>query len=125
MPGVDQWRIPCEDRRRFLVDCDPFWPVIDLHRLREQLRLSSDISAVRLEVCARIAMAKVAKEFRAGRMALRGQGYRTLLDLPADDQRSSLARSYWCAMEQAIRFELETGLSEVDCVDAPWGDCQR
>jgi|GEM_PF-5192619 len=125
MRAIDQRLTPCSDERRFLVDSDPFWPVIDLHLLREQLRLGAEISAARLEVCARVAAAKVARQFCAGRRAMRGQGYRTLLDLAARGECSELARSYWRALKEATRFELDTGLTEVECVDAAGEDCQR
>lgn len=100
-----------DDPRRYLVDSDPFWPTIDLGVMRERLGLPTDISQARLEVAVRVAAGKAAKEFATWRQVLRDRGYRTLLDLPGDGRRPSLAQLYWCAVREATRFELTRHLS--------------
>lgn len=96
--------------RRYLVDSDPFWPAIDLGLMRERLNLPAQVGHARLEVAARVAAARVAEEFASWRLELRGRGYRTLLDLPGDGNRPSLAQLYWRAVREATRFELERHL---------------
>lgn len=97
--------------RRYLLDSDPFWPAIDLGVMRERLGLSAEVGHARLEVAVRVAAARVADEFASWRLALRGRGYRTLMDLPGDGSRPSLAQLYWRAVREATRFELERHLS--------------
>lgn len=103
-----------DDPRRYLVDSDPFWPTIDLGLMRERLRLPTDVGHARLEVAARVAVVKVAKEFACWRHALRDRGYSTLLELPGDGSRPSLAQLYWRAVREATRFELDRHLRLVE-----------
>lgn len=102
------------DNHQTLVNSDPFWPTIDLGRLREQLRLPAEVSHARLEVAARVATAKAAREFCGWRQALRGQGYRSLLELSGDGERPSLAELYRRAVQEATRFELNRHLAQVE-----------
>lgn len=103
------------DNHLYLVASDPFWPTIDLRLIREQLQLPADIGHARLEVAARVAASSVVKEFLLWRQALRGRGYKTLLDLAGDGKRPTLAQLYWRAVAEATRFELGKQVTVVDC----------
>lgn len=122
MRSIDDCLAAGYDDRRFLVDSDPFWPAIDLKLLRQQLQLETEVSPTRLEVCARVAASKVAKEFSTWRKELRERGYRTLLDLSGDGSRPSLAQLYWRAVAEATRLQLGADLTVVECVEETRGE---
>lgn len=121
MQSIDDCLAAGYDDRRFLVDSDPFWPAIDLKLLRRQLQLEAEVSPTRLEVSARVAASKVAKEFSTWRKELRERGYRTLLDLPGDGSRPSLAQLYWRAVAEATRVQLGADLTVVECAEETLG----
>jgi hypothetical protein len=90
------------NRARF-PDChDPFWPRIELNALRERLRLSDDVSEVRLALAARCAAIAAAQEFARWRAALRSRGYKRLEDLAGHTQGRALSACYSCFIAASV-----------------------
>ncbi|MEX5624036.1 head completion/stabilization protein, partial [Pseudomonas syringae] len=71
---------------RYADSHDPFWPRLDLGRLRERLNLPWPVSEAALEVAARCAAIDAAREFACWRAALRELGYKRLEDVAGHDQ---------------------------------------
>ena len=59
---------------RYADSHDPFWPRVDLGRLRERLNLTWPVSEAALEVAARCAAIDAAREFARWRAVLRERG---------------------------------------------------
>jgi hypothetical protein len=90
-----------------VVDChDPFWPRVDMCRLRERLTLQGDVSEAALEVAARCAVIEAAGEFARWRSALRERGYRRLEDVSGHDHGRALLVCYLRFVEAAIMRNL-------------------
>ena len=66
------------------INTDPFWPSIDLDKVRGTLRIDSSVTAVRLETAVIEAAINVNREFKKWRLFQQAEGYMTLADVPAD-----------------------------------------
>ncbi|MEG8199824.1 head completion/stabilization protein [Pseudomonas sp. 5FOS] len=89
------------------ADChDPFWPRLDLGRLRERLNLRRPVSEAALEVAARCAAIDAAREFARWRAVLRERGYKRLEDVAGHDQGRALRVCYICFVEAAVLYNL-------------------
>ena len=97
---------------RFADSHDPFWPRIDLGRLRE--RLQSSVSETALQVAARCAAIDAAREFARWRAVLRRRGYKRLEDVARHDHGRALRVCYLCFIEAAVRYKL----GEAACLPA-------
>lgn len=91
---------------RFADSHDPFWPRIDLGRLRERLHLQSSISETALQVAARCAAIDAAREFARWRAVLRGRGYKRLEDVARHGHGRALRVCYLRFIEAAVRYHL-------------------
>ncbi|BBH45373.1 head completion/stabilization protein [Pseudomonas sp. KU43P] len=99
--GINSARFP---------DChDPFWPRIELSALREQLRLSDDVSEARLALAVRCAAIAAAQEFSRWRAVLRARGCRRLEDLAGHAHGRALSVCYRCFIGAAVLRTLHTG----------------
>ena len=85
---------------------DPFWPRVDLGRLRERLNLPWPVSEAALEVAARCAAIDAAREFACWRAALRERGYKRLEDVAGHDQGRALRVCYIRFVEAAVMYSL-------------------
>lgn len=89
------------------ADChDPFWPRVDLGRLRERLQLQKPVSEAALEVAARCAAIDAAREFARWRAVLRERGYKRLEDVAGHDQGRALRVCYLRFVEAAVMYSL-------------------
>lgn len=105
--------VPFECRpKRYLVYHDPFWPRIELGRLRERLGLSSQVSDTRLELAARGSMEVAAREFADWRRCLRERGYRRLIDVDGHEQGRALSICYLRLVEARTRWSLAQQVRE-------------
>ena len=103
---------PDRPHNRYLVYHDPFWPRIELGRLRECLGLSSGISDTQLEVAARASMELAALEFADWRRCLRAHGYRRLSDIDGHEQGRALSICYMRLVEAQTRWSLAQQVRE-------------
>jgi len=89
------------------ADChDPFWPRVDIGRLRERLKLQRPVSEAALEVAARCAAIDAAREFARWRTVLRERGYKRLEDVAGHDHGRALRVCYIRFVEAAILYSL-------------------
>ncbi|MGS7250762.1 head completion/stabilization protein [Pseudomonas anuradhapurensis] len=91
---------------RFADSHDPFWPRIDLGRLRERLLLQPSVSETALAVAARCAVIDAAREFAHWRAVLRRRGYKRLEDVARHDHGRALRVCYLRFIEAAVRYNL-------------------
>jgi len=91
---------------RYADNHDPFWPRVDLGRLRERLNLPWPVSEAALEVAARCAAIDAAHEFACWRAALRARGYKRLEDVAGHDQGRALRVCYIRFVEAAVMYSL-------------------
>ncbi|OII55983.1 phage head protein [Pseudomonas putida] len=96
-----------DPRLRRYADChDPFWPRVDLDRLRERLNLKQPVSEAVLEVAARCAAIDAAREFARWRVVLRERGYKRLEDVAGHDHGRALRVCYIRFVEAAVMRNL-------------------
>jgi len=89
------------------ADChDPFWPRVELCRLRQRLDLQGAVSEIALEVAARCAAIDAAREFSSWRAVLRERGYKRLEDVAGHDQGRALRVCYIRFVEAAVMYRL-------------------
>ncbi|MFJ4454664.1 head completion/stabilization protein [Pseudomonas sp. NPDC089392] len=89
------------------ADChDPFWPRVDLCRLRQRLNLPQPVSDAALEVAARCAAIDAAREFARWRAVLRERGYKRLEDVAGHDHGRALRVCYIRFVEAAVMYSL-------------------
>ncbi|GLO15760.1 hypothetical protein PPUJ20028_43460 [Pseudomonas putida] len=93
---------------RYADSHDPFWPRVDLDRLRERLNFQRPVSEAALEVAARCAAVDAAREFARWRAVLRERGYKRLEDVAGHDQGRALRVCYIRFVEAAIMYSLGT-----------------
>ncbi|WP_210668390.1 head completion/stabilization protein [Pseudomonas protegens] len=93
---------------RFADSHDPFWPRVDLGRLRERLQLQAPVSEVALEVAARCAAIDAAREFARWRAVLRERGYKRLEDVDGHDHGRALRVCYIRFVEAAVMYSLRS-----------------
>jgi len=91
---------------RYADSHDPFWPRVDLGRLRERLNLTWPVSEAALEVAARCAAIAAAREFARWRAVLRERGYKRLEDVAGHDQGRALRVCYIRFVEAAVMYSL-------------------
>lgn len=100
------------------ADChDPFWPRVDLGRLREHLQLPRSVSDAALEVAARCAAIEAAREFACWRSVLRERGYKRLEDVAGHDHGRALRVCYIRFVEAAVMYSL----GSTACLPVPRG----
>ncbi|MGV8737378.1 MAG: head completion/stabilization protein [Pseudomonas asiatica] len=92
--------------RRFADGHDPFWPRVELDRLRERLNLKRPVSEAVLEVAARCAAIDAAREFARWRAVLRERGYKRLEDVAGHDHGRALRVCYIRFVEAAVMRNL-------------------
>ncbi|KAF4559613.1 MULTISPECIES: head completion/stabilization protein [Pseudomonas] len=96
-----------DPRLRRYADCHaPFWPRVDLDRLRERLNLKRPVSEAVLEVAARCAAIDAAREFARWRAVLRERGYKRLEDVAGHDHGRALQVCYIRFVEAAVMRNL-------------------
>lgn len=96
-----------DPRSRRYADChDPFWPRVELDRLRERLNLKRPVSEAVLEVAARCAAIDAAREFARWRAVLRERGYKRLEDVAGHDHGRALQVCYIRFVEAAVMRNL-------------------
>lgn len=96
-----------DPRLRRYADChDPFWPRVELDRLRERLNLKRPVSEAVLEVAARCAAIDAAREFARWRAVLRERGYKRLEDVAGHDHGRALRVCYIRFVEAAVMRNL-------------------
>lgn len=66
-----------------VVQCDAFWPAINLAAVREANRLGTTVTAARLRDAVQIAMVDVTRELDAWRIEQEAKGHETLTHVPA------------------------------------------
>ncbi|ABY99598.1 head completion/stabilization protein [Pseudomonas sp. SbB1] len=89
------------------ADChDPFWPRVDLDRLRERLQLQRPVSEAVLELAARCAAIDAAREFARWRAVLRDRGYKRLEDVAGHEHGRALRVCYIRFVEAAVMHSL-------------------
>lgn len=91
---------------RYADSHDPFWPRVDLDRLRERLNVQRPVSEAALEVAARCAAIDAAREFARWRAVLRERGYKRLEDVAGHDQGRALRVCYIRFVEAAVMYSL-------------------
>ncbi|MFF7062340.1 head completion/stabilization protein [Pseudomonas sp. NPDC008258] len=91
---------------RYADSHDPFWPRVDLGRLRERLSFQRPVSEAALEVAARCAAIDAAREFAHWRAVLRERGYKRLEDVAGHDQGRALRVCYIRFVEAAVMYSL-------------------
>ena len=94
---------------RYADSHDPFWPRVDLGRLRERLSVLRPVSETALEVAARCAAIDAAREFARWRAVLRERGYKRLEDVTGHDQGRALRVCYIRFVEAAVLYSLGSG----------------
>lgn len=66
------------------INTDPFWPSIDLDKVRGTLRIDHSVTPVRLETAVIEAAINVNREFKQWRLSQQAAGYTSLEEVPAD-----------------------------------------
>jgi len=85
---------------------DPFWPRIELVRLRALLAQRCSFSETALDVAARCAVIDAASEFALWRAALRKRGYKRLEDVSGHHHGRALLVCYVKFVEATIMRNL-------------------
>lgn len=95
------------DKSVHLIDGhDPFWPGVDLNRLRERLDLREQPSDTAFEVATRCAVIEAAHEFAQWRAVLRGLGYNRLEQVGGHDHGKALLVCYHRLIEASVKRRL-------------------
>ncbi|QXH49754.1 head completion/stabilization protein [Pseudomonas fakonensis] len=81
---------------------DPFWPRVELARLRALLARRGSFSEAALDVAARYAVIDAASEFALWRAALRKRGYKRLEDVSGHHHGRALQVCYVKFVEATI-----------------------
>ena len=89
---------------RHVANPDPFWPRIDLDRLRQRLQVAGDVSDVHLQLMAQASVAVVGQEFAGWRRYLRERGYQTLSALGHHAPARALRRCYLRGIERRVAW---------------------
>jgi len=74
------------------INSNPFWPSIDLDKLREALRIDSSVTAARLETAVVAAIISINRDLAKWRVARQAEGFTALADVPDDDRLTNLER---------------------------------
>ncbi len=82
-PGVDD--IADVDDRGETITAGTFWPVIELERVRREMRINGNVTTTRLKHAATEAVVHVTRELSDWRRAQEVAGHLTMADVPADE----------------------------------------
>lgn len=74
------------------INSNPFWPSIDLDKLRETLRIDSSVTPARLETAVVAAIIGVNRDLAKWRAARQAEAFTTLAGVPDDDRLTSAER---------------------------------
>lgn len=74
------------------INSNPFWPSIDLDKLRETLRIDSSVTPARLETAVVAAIIGVNRDLTKWRAARHAEGFTTLAGVPDDDHLTNAER---------------------------------
>jgi len=74
------------------INSNPFWPSIDLDKLRETLRIDSSVTPARLETAVVAAIIGVNRDLAKWRTARQAEAFTTLAGVPDDDRLTSAER---------------------------------
>ena len=74
------------------INSNPFWPSIDLDKLRETLRIDSSVTPARLETAVVAAIIGVNRDLAKWRAARQAEALTTLAGVPDDDRLTSAER---------------------------------
>lgn len=90
------------------INSDPFWPSIDLDKLRETLRIDSSVTPARLETAVIAGVISVNRDLVEWREAKQDNGHATLAAVPAEQIQgtSQLVYLYLRAVECAAGAEV-------------------
>lgn len=90
------------------INSDPFWPSIDLDKMRETLRIDSSVTPARLETAVIAAVISVNRDLAEWCDAKQANGYTTLADVPSKQiqGQSQLVYLYQRAVECAAGAEV-------------------
>ncbi|WP_065759682.1 head completion/stabilization protein [Pseudomonas defluvii] len=90
------------------VNSEPFWPSIDLDKLRETLRIDSSVTCARLETAVIAGIISVNRDLVEWRAAKQAAGYASLDEVPSEKIQgaSQLVYLYLRAVECAAGAEV-------------------
>lgn len=100
--------VPSESVPDTHINSNPFWPSIDLDKLRETLRIDSSVTPARLETAVVAAIIGVNRDLAKWRTARQAEAITTLDGVPDDDRLTSAERVhlYLRAVECAAGAEV-------------------
>lgn len=84
--------VPSESVPGAHINSNPFWPSIDLDKLRETLRIDSSVTPARLETAVVAAIIGVNRDLSTWRAARQAEGFTTLAGTPDDTRLTSAER---------------------------------
>ncbi len=76
------------------INTDPFWPSIDVDKLRATLRIDSSVTPARLETAVIAAAIDVNRELAEWRKTKQAEGFATLADVPGEVVQGVSARMH-------------------------------
>lgn len=90
------------------INSEPFWPSIDLDKLRETLRIDSSVTAARLETAVIAGIISVNRDLVEWRAFKQAAGYASLAEVPSEEIQgeSQLVYLYLRAVECAAGAEV-------------------
>ncbi|MDD2059049.1 head completion/stabilization protein [Pseudomonas sp. GD03860] len=74
------------------INSHPFWPSIDLDKLRETLRIDSSVTPARLETAVVAAIISINRDLAKWRVARQAEGFTALAGVPDDDRLTNVER---------------------------------
>ncbi|WP_070415264.1 head completion/stabilization protein [Pseudomonas lundensis] len=86
--------VPSESIPGAHINSNPFWPSIDLDKLRETLRIDSSVTPARLETAVVAAIIGVNRDLSTWRAARQAEGFTTLAGTPDDTRLTSAERAH-------------------------------
>lgn len=86
--------VPSESVPGTHINSDPFWPSIDLDKLRQTLRIDSSVTPSRLETAVVAAIISVNRDLAKWRLARQAEGFTTLATVPGDEFLSDVERTH-------------------------------
>lgn len=84
--------VPSESVPDTHINSNPFWPSIDLDKLRETLRIDSSVTPARLETAVVAAIISINRDLAKWRTARQAEAFTTLAGVPDDDRLTSVER---------------------------------
>lgn len=86
--------VPSESVPDIHINSDPFWPSIDLDKIRQTLRIDSSVTPARLETAVIAAIISVNRDLAKWRTAKQALGVAALVEVPADEYLTSAERQH-------------------------------